>query len=247
MSLRALTLVLVVSFAGTMALTPFARRWLAGRGSAPSGGARAELRAPPEDVPAWTGEHAFADGSRVAIELTRLHADPDRQAFDAEAFARRGTHTPATVRLAGHAERARESEPFLCRLTWRAAPVSSRAAPGAAAAATDPVGIDLRGVRALDARGTAAEPTAEPSPAEDGRPADPLAVLVAAPQARLARDETVALVLFGRAPGAGARLALGDVEVELAATTLADAGLDRALARIGGKKRGSGDVEGLAR
>lgn len=140
----------------------------------------------------------------LTARLVRLHADARRQAFDAEALRRRFAID--------------SGEPFLLRLDLLAA-----AQPDESAGPLDP-----RGLRVVDERGVALTTPA----LLVGEDLDPLAALLQSPRA-IAPGESASLVLFGREPGAGARVALASgAELVLAPASVLDGGTDVPIARI---------------
>lgn len=157
-----------------------------------------------DDVEALAGDVETANGLRLTVRLTRLHAQVRQQRFDAQALA---------ARLG-----LEKGEPFVCEIGAR----------GAGSVA----GGSLRAVVVDDEQGRALATFPVPSVA-DNEPADPLAVLLAPPSIELGGGTAVSVILWGRAPGAGARWSgLGGSEVALAPTHIGSRELDTALARI---------------
>jgi hypothetical protein len=158
--------------------------WLPSR--RPAGGRYPE--APPageaREVDAWSGSGAAGEGRLVAA-LTRLHADPARQAFDAGALARRLALPPG--------------EPWRLELRYEAPP---GAEPWAVPAS---LGVRGEGGGALGA-------PARPSTA--GGAVDPVAVLVS-PPAALAPGRRTELVLWGEEPRGEARLEAPGLQLRL--------------------------------
>lgn len=162
----------------------------------------------------WSGRYELAGGA-LELELAPLHAQLERQRFDAGALA---------ARLGLEA-----GEPWALDLRW-----SKELAPAggdsAEASASEPAGLALGGLKVEDAQGEALRALVECAAAAEGREApratdvhaaravsDPLLQLYALPAAELAPGTSARCVLWGRAPHAGARLALGALRVELAA------------------------------
>ena len=122
-----------------------------------------------------------ADRGRLSVRLWPLHSEPEVQAFDAAALARR-------LELAA-------GEPWIAELSW-ARPVD--AGPGQSAGRER---LEAGQLTVRDARGEALAPLL-PSLAnfaEDG-PADPLRVLLAPPLEGLGPEQSLSVLLWGRAP-----------------------------------------------
>jgi hypothetical protein len=156
------------------------------------------------DVAGFTGEIEAARGAHLGVRLARLHAGARQQRFDADALARRFG--------------LGEGEPFVCEITVRGAGVVEAGA--------------LRSISVRDDRGLAQAPFPAPS-ASRSEPVDPLSTLLAPPSEALQPGSAVSVILWGREPGSGARLAGLDAgDIVLAPAPLASRDLDAALARI---------------
>jgi len=158
-----------------------------------------EVSDPDAAVPALLGTLPAADGGALAARLTPMHADPARQAFEAAALRKRFALP--------------EGEPWRLSLRWdppddgsggaasarfgTAGPARGEAGTGQAALALGPVGIEDEEGLALDSLGT---------PAPGGAGVDPLRVLFGPPTGGLRPGQTADWILWGRAPGHGARL-----------------------------------------
>ena len=158
---------------------------------------------PDEAVPALFGSLCAADGSALAARLTPMHADPVRQSFEA-ATLRRRLDLP-------------EGEPWRLSLRWdppsdpgggaasgrlgSGGPARGEAVPERAELALGPVRIDDEQGLAL----AALEERAFGGAAESAR-ADPLRALFGPPAGGLRSGQAADWILWGRAPGAGARL-----------------------------------------
>jgi hypothetical protein len=141
----------------------------------------------PATVPGWSAALEMPDGGRLEVRLLPMHAEPERQHFEALVVARR------FVLDVG--------EPWRLNLSWRAAGEAADAGAGA----TTPDSIDLSALTIVDESGVALR-TFAPPPAAEGRPADPVAVLLTPPRVELGPGEAVSLILWGRAPAASPRL-----------------------------------------
>jgi len=150
--------------------------WL--RSRAPSPGAVPEAPAERVDpaVDAWLGQATLEEGVHLRASLTRLHAAPGPQAFDAARLRER-------LGLGG-------GEPFELEL--------EQSGEGGA-------DLDLGALQVRDAQGLVARPLAPLDPPGPGEVADPLRVVLT-PPARLAPGERATIVLWGRAPVGLARL-----------------------------------------
>ncbi len=189
----------------------------------------AERRERPErELPAsavgttwWTGTGEFDGALRVLARVRALHADRARQAFDAERLR---------ARDARYAD-----EPY-----WVEIEVLPPA-DGAGRPAPLNVLLDPRGIRIEDERGVAlTNPVANPlaqAARSAGGAVDPLSTLLS-PSRPLAPGEHASFVLFGRAPGAGARLVLSAGEsgaervLELTISTENSSAADLPIARV---------------
>ena len=202
------------------------------------GGTRphAPVHETPVDVPGWSGDLPLPDGGRCTVSLARLHADPRRQQLDAHALRQRLRPNVS------------EGEPFLCQITRRAAAGASAAAtPRPSASDASPV-PSLASLTIVDDAGTALVAFPSIGTVEPDRLVDPLASLVAPPDAPLAAGRTVAMLVFGREPGTGARAVFGaGPSIALEPVRLATGELEAALARIDGKNGASSGVDGVRR
>jgi hypothetical protein len=167
------------------------------------GGARTP-RATRESTPAADVAGLAGERGGVRVRLARLHADPARQRFDAAALGRRfGLGT---------------GEPFVCEISLSGAVTIPRGA--------------LRSIAIHDERGPALAPF-QPSTPKTDEPADPLAALLSPPPDAVASGRAISVILWGREPGDGARLAGLDAgEIALAPARMTARELDTALARI---------------
>jgi len=163
--------------------------------------------APAPDVRGFGGALEAPDGGVWRARLVPLHARAERQAFEAQAVARRLGLQPG--------------EPWRLELSWEA---------GAGAADPTPV---AEGLTVLGEEGSRLSPLARPSLAE-GAPADPVAVLFAPCESELAPGESLQLLLWGNAPRERGRLQLAQHELLLEPVDFDAAGLPRAVARRGG-------------
>jgi hypothetical protein len=193
----------------------------------PGGSAHAPpLVADPEQrVAALSAERLAPDGGTLVLRLTTLHAEPERQAFEARALRQR-------FQLG-------EGEPFRVTLRGDAQPNAARAATGSGFAL--PLGaVEVRGER---------DRVVLASIAADGAEADPVAAVFRAPSGELRPGETAAWVLWGRWPDAGARLlGLDGGEWPLQASSVRRgelagplARLDRAQGKNGQPRASTGD------
>ena len=173
-----------------------------------------DVRSGADDVEALAGEVESAKGVRLTVRLARLHSGERQQRFDATALATR-------FGLAA-------GEPFVCEIGARG--------DGSVAAGA------LRSIAVEDERGRALVPFPAVT-AADNEPADPLATLLAPPAGELRAGDAVSVILWGRRPGAGARLSgLAEVEVALAPTHIGSRELDTALARIDAQSASASNV-----
>ncbi len=162
----------------------------------------------PRTVAGWRGSRVLADGSRLEIELLPMHAEPERERFEALVLERRLGLAPG--------------EPWRLNLVWRAAGETSGDESSAA--------IDLAGLAVHDVGGTALAPIT--SGVRPAAVVDPVAVLFAPPRDGLLPGEAVSLILWGRAPASEAWLVDSSSEVALAQTGLAVNGLARSLVLV---------------
>ncbi len=181
--------------------------WIARSNSIPE---RAMLELEPVPTPnvrGFGGALEAPDGGVWRARLVPLHARAERQAFEAQAVARRLELQPG--------------EPWRLELSWEA---------GAGAAEPMPV---AEGLAVLGEEGVRLSPLARPSQTE-GAPLDPLAVLFAPSESVLAPGESLQLLLWGSAPRERGRLRLAQQELLLEPVDFDAAGLPRAVARRGG-------------
>ncbi len=164
---------------------------------------------PDETIEAFGARLDGLDGSRLVARLAPLHADPDRQRFEAGSLKRRLELEPG--------------QPWRLSLRWDgpAHPRAAGDAPGALGAdgapgalgadgpapreaPREPTGLGLGPVEVRDGSGLALASIR----LDDGerRPADPLRTLLAPPEGALRHGQTVGWVLWGRRPGEGARV-----------------------------------------
>ncbi len=163
---------------------------------------------------AWDGTLECADGSALRVRIQALHPAADRQAFDAAALRQRLALGPG--------------EPFRCEI--------ERTAATRGAAAPAPLFADLC---VEDEAGTA---LALPDPPR--ALASPLVTLLRAPAEGLAPRSTLTLLLWGRAPGPGARCRFSAAsEVALARAEVAVPDAESPLARVDARAAGAGTEE----
>lgn len=202
------------------------------------GGTRppAPVRETPVDVPGWSGDLPLPDGGRVTVSLARLHPDPRRQQLDAHALQQRLRPNVSP------------GEPFLCQITRRAA-VGTGPSSTSRSNANDASPVpSLASLTIVDDAGSALVAFPAIGAVEPDRLVDPLASLVAPPDAPLAAGRTVAMLVFGREPGVGARAVFGaGPSIALEPVRLATDELDAALARIDGKNGATPGVDGVRR
>ncbi|MDA1266969.1 MAG: hypothetical protein O2816_17960 [Planctomycetota bacterium] len=157
------------------------------------------------EVAGWRGV-ASVSGAQLDVRLMPLHADARRQAFDQEVFAE--LLSPG------------EGQPWQLELRYAAPGASAPDLPLAQVVVRDGAGAQLRPLRGDVPR------------LLEGRAADPLHALLALPAEPLAPGESLTLVLWGTAPGAGARLEIGDLRCDLSATRIASTDVPRTLATL---------------
>lgn len=144
--------------------------------------------APPDatqerDVEGWVGRGEPAPGLFLSARLVPLHEDAARQTFDREKLAGRLGLGPG--------------EP------WRLVLELVAPAPGT----THTTSLELNAVAVEDAAGARLGPLFQDPPRpEQGEVVDPLRALLALPAQSLHAGHAVTLVMWGAAPGAGARL-----------------------------------------
>ncbi len=170
----------------------------------------------PASIPGWSAVLSMPGGGLLDVRLLPMHAEPERQRFEAQALERRlGLGV---------------GEPWRLNLAWL--PPEASLAPGA----TDPSDcLDLSALTVADASGVAQHTLRRPDAAPPGEPADPVLVLLTPPCARLGPGEAVSLILWGRAPLASPRLigAGGPASsIELVQSGLVAAELARALVLV---------------
>lgn len=134
-------------------------------------------------VEGWSAAAELGAGrGRLSVRLWPLHSDPELQAFDSAALARRLALPPG--------------EPWLAELTW------TRAVPRAARGPAPAELLQAAGLTVLDGSGVALVPLEPASaPARNAAPSDPLAVLLAPPREGLGPDQSLSVLLWGCAPG----------------------------------------------
>lgn len=184
----------------------WSRHWRqASTGERPEPPTTAEER----EVQGWVGSGQPAPGLLLSARLVPLHDEAARQTFDREVLADRLGLGPG--------------EP------WRL--VLEFVAPTAVAADTS--ALELMAVAVEDQAGARLGPmfSDRPSPAQ-GEVVDPLRALLALPAQSLDVGHAVTLILWGQAPGAGARLlGLGE-PIELQARRVRVDVLPATLARL---------------
>jgi hypothetical protein len=181
--------------------------WMHDRRPAPGPRAEPPLAAEVRDVDGWGGVLELLDGVRVVASVTRLHADPERQRFDAAALGARLARVWPEIAEGGPGA-ARDGEPWRLRLQLVAptGPSSERATGRVDGRHDDPASaFALERLLVTDARGLALATPPRRDVAPDAV-ADPLLALLAPPRAVLGVGETLDLFLWGRAPGADAAL-----------------------------------------
>ena len=161
---------------------------------------------PDQPIAALSAEFTTPAGARITARLAPLHADAGRQTFESVSMRER-------LALA-------EGQP------WR---LSLRYDAGSGADAPAPLALGAVEVR--DENGVAL--ASIPSASAGGEPADPLRALMVAPSGTLQLGQAVDWVLWGRAPGAQARLSgLAGVELAFKAQSIRRSELSLPLARL---------------
>jgi hypothetical protein len=158
---------------------------------------------PGADVAAWRGELVGARGAWLEARLSPLHADPERQDFEARTLRRRLD--------------LEEGRAWRLRVLWSAPRATQGAAAGAPLAlgergpggaeplaSAEPSGIGLGAVEVVDDAGVAARSLPPPESGTDAH--DPLRVLLAPPPGALRPGQAADWILWGRAPRPGATL-----------------------------------------
>lgn len=218
---------------------------------------------PDRGVAGFQGRLAGDGGGALEAQLSALHPEPERQAFDAAALRQRlGQALGQTAAEGGRAHREEPGErgPWRLVLSWRDpdgragsagsgggdAPRTGSAPPGVAGAR---VGLGLSDLRVVDDEGVALRVLPEPRRGSEGEgPFDPLATVLAPPSEPLYPGQTVDVVLWGRAPRGAARLeGLLPDDAELGARFAEATGLSGALELVPERLRRSELFEGLAR
>ena len=182
--LRALLLIALVGVSASAVLL-----WMRAERTVADREPRAPVFDTDPDVAGWSGEIELESGERLVARLTRLHAQPELQRFDALALRRR-------LDLA-------EGEPWRVDLRLFASRANAQNADASSASAS---ALALRSVRVRDADGQAQHELADTS-FPDRSLIDPLTVLLAPPASDLHPGEAVTLFLWGREPR-------GDVAIE---------------------------------
>jgi hypothetical protein len=139
---------------------------------------------PDQTLLGFSGELAAADGGRILLRLTPMHAEPSVQAFDAAAIRRR-------LSLGS-------GEPWRLRIAWQPAVKTEAAAL--------PPELALNSLSIADERGVALAVLASDRGAPRPGTRDPLATLLGPPSAPLTPGHEVDVFLWGRAPESGARI-----------------------------------------
>jgi hypothetical protein len=152
------------------------------------------VTSPDETVSAWTGELEGVDGGWLVATLAPVHADATRQSFEARALRRE-------LGLGA-------GQPWRLSVRWERPPGPAGTHPGGADGPlqSPAAGIALGPVSVHDEQGPALESLEAVSQPLDGAPVQPLRTLVAPPSGALRPGQTADWILWGRAPGAGARL-----------------------------------------
>lgn len=164
------------------------------------------VTSPEESVAAFTGELEGRAGGWLVATLSPLHADPARQAFEADSLRRRLGLAPGLPwRLSVHWSAPESSSAADARPSGALG--TAGPARGEAPAPTGPAAIRLDAIRVLDDQGVALEGFPDVRPDAGGDvPIEPLATLLGPPHGSLAPGERADWVLWGRQPVAGARL-----------------------------------------
>lgn len=181
-----------------------------------------------------SGFEARLDGPlEVRVRLAPLHADPELQTFDAGALRRR-------LALGEGAPYALDVE-----LAAQPTPVASAGAKGASSAAAHALILDTSTLRVVDDEGVALVPIVmEPQPADSSVPADPVRALFAARTVVVDPAGWTRVVLWGRAPAKGARVAGWPArDVALVAQTWRADAFEDVLARSPGPRADDEDVQ----
>ena len=167
------------------------------------------------EVEGWVGSGELAPGLSLSARLVPLHDESARQAFDREVLAQRLGLGPGQP--------------------WRL--VLELGAP--AAGASDTNALELKAAAVEDSAGARLGPvfTNRPRPAES-EVIDPLRALLALPAQSLDVGHTVTLVLWGEAPGSGARLVGFGEPIDLQARRVRVDVLPATLARLDRAKDG---------
>jgi hypothetical protein len=156
---------------------------------------------PNETVAAFAGRIEGVDGSRLVARLAPLHADPERQRFEARSLEKRLDLEPG--------------EPWRLSLRWDGPAGSSGSGGGASGAfgergpargeaLREVVGLGLGPVEVHDADGPAL--TSIVAAELGGELVDPLRTLFAPPGGSLRHGQAIDWVLWGRRPTEGAVL-----------------------------------------
>ena len=181
------------------------------------------------NVDVLRGARTLSDGTVIEVELTRLHAESEQQAFDSAALARRLEFGPG--------------EPWQLQIARTLAPNSGKASA---------VHWEGAALSIVDDRGPCALPPRAAARAENSSsvPADPLRTLLAPGAGTLAAGASTRVFLWGRAAESGARLTgLFPEALALASESLARRELGSALARLPAPKEAppAASVEGAQR
>ena len=122
-----------------------------------------------------------AGRGRLSVRLWPLHSEPEVQAFDAAALARRFELTAG--------------EPWLAELSW------SRPVQAGAEQRAEREQLEAGQLAVRDGRGLVLAPLLSSSePVAEDAPADPLRVLLAPPLEGLGPEQSLSVLLWGRAP-----------------------------------------------
>jgi hypothetical protein len=180
--------------------------WTGGRAFTPRPAAPAPVASDPErTLDGWFASLEGADGSVLELRLGPLYAQPERQAFDAQALrAKLGLSSGQPMRLQVQWRPRAKALDSLGR-----APLAGGATFDPAASpelAEGPAALGLGPLWVTDEDGHALS-TLE-FPADEATPVrDPLRTLLQAPGGALAQGQSAEWVLWGRIPGPRARVA----------------------------------------
>ncbi len=165
--------------------------------SLPALGPRAEppTQGTEDDVAGWSGELTLDGGRKLRVTLGPLHSDDSRQSFDSRALAERFGLAEGQVFKLVLNELSKEDEAVQFELPFQPSELN----------VTDREGLAL----------SVLTPT---TPAPTAGVADPLRVLLSAPDRLLNQGGRATWILWGRAPGTQARVEGFDSGVSLPLT-----------------------------